>query len=147
MINNNKYYSIKILISALIVAFLMLAPHLISAQMPAFIIDNQDVYTTKKKPSVIFDHDLHTAVAGCMDCHHQYRDGENVLEHFDLFEGAEGMMCRDCHASPGTRFQGEYDPTIKDLEMAYHSQCITCHREKAAEDATGPRTCMGCHQE
>lgn len=146
MFNKNNYPR-KILAGSFLVAVLMLAPYIISAQMPEYLIDNQDIYTSKKKPSVLFDHDLHTAVAECMDCHHHYKDGENVLEHFDLFEGAEGVMCRDCHAEPGTRFQEDHDPTEKDLEQAYHAQCITCHREKAGEDVTAPRTCMGCHQE
>jgi hypothetical protein len=142
-----KDYFTKLVMGALLVTVLMLAPHFIGAQMPAFPIDNTDVYTNKNKPSVLFDHDLHTTVAECMDCHHQYKNGQNVLEHYDLFEGAPGVMCRDCHALPGTRFQDDYDPSIKRLEQAYHSQCITCHRETVGQDAAGPRTCMGCHQD
>ncbi len=137
----------KISAAAMLAAMFILAPHFISAQMPVILIDNTDVYTSKKKPSVLFDHDLHTGLAGCMDCHHHYKDGENILEYFDLFEGAEGVLCRDCHAEPGTRFMGDQDPTVKGLEQAYHSQCIPCHRESAGQDAVGPRTCMGCHQE
>ncbi len=144
--SRKKPFSRRIMIGAVLVCVLMFGPHLIQAQLPVYLIDNEDVYTTKKKPSVLFDHDLHMAVAECMDCHHHYKDGENVLEHFDLYEGAEGVLCRDCHAEPGTRFREDHDPTVKDLESAYHHQCITCHRETVPE-TTGPRTCMGCHQE
>ncbi len=145
---NSRHKTIsKTFVAFLVISGLMLAPHFISAQMPEYLIDNKDVYNNKKKPAVLLDHDLHMAVADCMDCHHHYIDGENVLEYFDLYEGAEGVLCRDCHAEPGTRFREDHDPTVKDLELAYHSQCIGCHREMAGQNATGPRTCIGCHQE
>ncbi len=138
------YYQITI--AAVLMSMLVLVPH-IQAQMSEILIDNEEVYEDQKKSPVLFDHDLHMGVAGCMDCHHQYRDGENILEHQDLREGAEGVACRDCHAEPGTRFREGHDPTQKDLEEAYHSQCITCHRDMASDEATGPRTCMGCHEQ
>ncbi len=93
MFGKNNYPK-KVIAGCFLVAALMLAPYIISAQMPEYLIDNEDIYTSKKKPSVLFDHDLHTAVADCMDCHHYYKDGENVLEHFDLFEGAKGCDCK-----------------------------------------------------
>ena len=79
--------------------------------------------------NVLFNHEVHTSVAGygisCGDCHHtlsedEYADAQSCSECHDLYEGDEEVLKR---------------------ADAFHVQCITCHEDFEA----GPIECTGCH--
>jgi DNA-directed RNA polymerase subunit RPC12/RpoP len=72
----------------------------------------------------------------CLACHHDYKDGINVLNEDDLEEGNPAIRCAACHNG-----QGELD-----RQKAFHRQCMGCHIEtRKAGQATGPEMCGTCH--
>jgi hypothetical protein len=77
---------------------------------------------------VPFDHRGHAHMAmmtdGCGVCHHHTR------------EGTTQPACKSCHpASPGPQ-----DARKVNLKVAYHRQCMGCHREWS-----GAADCAACH--
>ena len=83
-----------------------------------------------RRPPVPFDHDAHADEFDCLDCHHRFEDGENVLDPEDLYTGDVPASCAACH-----------NDTPDDLMRAFHGQCATCH--DGHDDA--PKSCNGCH--
>ena len=100
----------------------------------------------------MFTHEDHMDELDCLDCHHVYKDGENVLDESDLEEGNPDISCCSCHNST----------TKIDLEEAFHSSCIPCHNENSKkfwiprkgiqwksfisnEGQQGPTLCGECH--
>jgi len=82
-------------------------------------------HLAREKPPLSFNHELHTEMAdACRDCHHHQGEVEKT------------PPCRECHNTRDTK-QGQQKPGLKD---AYHTQCLTCHKEKF-----GPTECDGCH--
>jgi len=110
----------------------------VSEDIDVITIDNQG-YKKKRKGPVEFSHLEHAQNYGlsCWDCHHDYKDGENVWVPWGTTQ-----KCSECH-----------DPQIKKdniprLQKAFHLNCRNCHKElqKKGEN-TGPyRECSGCHQ-
>lgn len=96
-------------------------------------------YPVKQRPDVMFVdnyHDMHMDALDCLDCHHDYKDGENVLEQEALEDGEAEIECASCH----TR-----DATL-DLTKAFHQQCMGCHNKmKKEKEKTGPCLCGECH--
>lgn len=103
----------------------------------------------KQRPSVAFTHDTHMGGYGCLDCHHRYENGENVLEEDALTEtepdeiimlnvasqeAPSEIKCASCH-------NGNKEITKIDRREAFHRQCIGCHEEISA----GPVLCGECH--
>ncbi|WP_232367111.1 cytochrome c3 family protein [Desulfocicer vacuolatum] len=76
---------------------------------------------TKERSPVIFPHEAHMDVLECLDCHHLYENGENVLDESDLEEGDPNTNCCSCHNST----------TKINLEDAFHNSCIPCHNENS----------------
>ncbi len=95
--------------------------------------------TDKQRPDVLFldeYHDLHMDSIDCLDCHHVYENGENVLEESELEDGEVETACSSCHNS---------DATL-DLQKAFHQQCMGCHNKmKKEKEKTGPSLCGECH--
>ncbi len=93
----------------------------------------------KQRPDVMFldeYHDLHMESANCLDCHHIYENGENILDEGELEDGEAETSCSSCHTP---------DATLN-LEKAYHQQCMGCHNKmKKAKEKTGPSLCGECH--
>jgi|GEM_PF-281700 len=101
----------------------------------------------KQRPSVSFPHEMHFDVADdCLSCHHDFQDGENVLDEGLLSEtepdepielnsmnreDLSELSCVSCHGEKAKI--GPMD--------AYHNQCITCHETEKA----GPVMCGECH--
>jgi len=73
----------------------------------------------RQRSAVMFSHELHMDQLDCLDCHHIYENGENVLDDSDLEEGDPDVSCCSCHNSK----------TKIDLESAFHDLCISCHQE------------------
>lgn len=118
------------------------------AQPEFILMDEREVFTERQRPAVPFPHISHMEFGlGCLECHHRFRDGENVLEDWELMEGEEGIKCASCHkAEPGFRLEADLDPTEKTLMQASHKMCLGCHRDRMKKDEpAGPVTCGECH--
>lgn len=102
--------------------------------------DNQkNAFTDRQRPPVNFleeMHDTHMENYDCLDCHHRYENGENVLDEFELEEGNRDIQCSACHHSKAET----------GLRKAFHTQCIGCH-EKSNDQEGGslPILCGECH--
>lgn len=103
------------------------------------VIDN-DGYKKDRKGPVIFPHKDHAKEykLSCWDCHHEYRDGENIWSPWGITK-----KCRECH-DPITK----KDNLIK-LQTAYHLNCKTCHEKLKifGDDPLVYRKCNKCHEE
>jgi hypothetical protein len=89
-------------------------------------------YKRKVYDPVKFPHLVHVEDYGieCTECHHNYKDGENIWE-----EGDPVKKCDACH-NPN-RKQGK----VPRLVFAFHFNCKKCH----TENESGPRECQACH--
>jgi len=106
------------------------------AQPEHILLNNQAVFKVKERPAVNFPHERHLANLECLDCHHRYENGENVLDEDTLEEGNAAIRCASCHNS-NSRLG---------LRHAYHRLCIGCHAKMGKDrKKTGPRTCGKCH--
>ena len=97
-------------------------------------------YKTDKKGPVKLTHKKHAEEykVDCLQCHHKYEDGKNVLKKGDPIE-----KCAACH-DPKKK-QGK---TLK-LNVAYHKNCKNCHKEINKKDPNKKppfKKCNGCHQ-
>lgn len=120
-------HPVSTLILALGACCLMLALPL-AAETPAdtgpdtVTIDGMSHWFT----GVEFPHADHADMAGsCADCHH-HGDGPDDIN-----------TCDSCHS---LAFDPA-EPETPQLKMAYHQNCIGCHR---AEES-GPTACIDCH--
>lgn len=105
------------------------------AQDADIYIENIASYHSKGRPAVYFSHENHMDSYDCLDCHHDYENGENVLDEDDLDDGGSAS-CTACH-SKGASIE---------LKTAYHRQCMGCHRRVNNQEAdTLPITCQDCH--
>ncbi len=110
---------------------------LLLAQPDKIVLNNKDAFKVKERPSVDFPHGLHMeGDLECTDCHHQYKDGKNILDEDTLEQGNQGIKCASCHAN-----DSKYN-----LREAFHMQCMGCHGKLKNEGKkTGPRLCGQCH--
>lgn len=128
-----------ILLSGLFSLFVMCALSAVSAETDSSRL------VIKERPPVAFTHEDHMGSYECLDCHHRYEDGVNVLEDDELTdiepediimlnipqEELSAIKCASCH--------NKDNKIIKSRE-AFHRQCIGCH-----EKETGPVLCGECH--
>ncbi len=130
-------YKMMIFVGLLFIALGLLLPgaaHLY-AQESEITIDNPSAYPSKNRTTVYFSHENHMETFECLDCHHDYQNGENMLDEDELEEDGSAR-CAACH-SKGASI---------DLKTAYHRQCMGCHRlVNKQEDAGLPITCQDCH--
>jgi len=110
------------------------------------IVLKDPAWTEHTKCPVEFSHQAHAADYGiaCTECHHKFEDGKNVWK-----EGDPACPCSSCHTNleiKGEKKLPEAEQKLN-LKLAYHNNCIDCHKAKKKEDAkTGaPVTCTGCH--
>ena len=97
---------------------------------------NGDADTARQRTPVAFSHDLHMGLYECLDCHHRYENGENVLDEDELVEDSPEISCAGCHD----------DKASIDRQRAFHRQCMGCHIEvRKAGEASGPEMCGACH--
>lgn len=129
----HRYDSMILLIAVL----LSLAATDLMAQQDHLKLNHQEVFVKRERPPVNFPHNRHAeAGLSCKDCHHQYKNGENVLDESTLQEGNQEIKCSACH-TPQSRI---------DLQRAFHYQCLSCHKKNERErKKTGPRFCGECH--
>jgi len=120
----------------------------LDAQPENILLADKSVFTNPSRPPVEFPHMQHIdAGMDCSDCHHRFKDGENIVDEAELEEGAPGIKCAACHKNEtGFRFKPDLDPTTLTLRQAYHRMCIGCHRKLIREKKqSGPVTCGDCH--
>ncbi len=97
---------------------------------------NADPAAARQRTPVAFSHDLHMGLYECLDCHHKFENGVNVLDEDDLVEEAPEVSCGACHD----------DAASIDRQRAYHRLCMGCHIEvRKAGEASGPEMCGACH--
>jgi predicted CXXCH cytochrome family protein len=110
------------------------------AQSDEIIIDNKGAYKRDQRPPVRFPHGLHmSGEIECLDCHHDYQKGKNVLDEGLLDE--ENMDKISCVACHGRQSKNKYA-----LRDAFHLMCMGCHGKLDRKGArTGPRVCGKCH--
>ena len=118
------------------------------AQPENIVLDDHSVFTSRERAPVAFPHMYHISNGiECKTCHHRFQGGKNILDEMELQEGAEGIKCSSCHKEkPGFRFAAGLDPTERNLQQAYHRQCMGCHRQVSQEGKkSGAVTCGECH--
>ncbi len=89
-----------------------------------------DIFVNRERPAAVFPHTLHAddLEIDCLDCHHIYKDGENVWDESEISD------CTACHSL-------EADGKIMSAMKAFHANCKGCH----LEENKGPVTCGECH--
>ncbi|MBF0117486.1 MAG: cytochrome c3 family protein [Desulfobacterales bacterium] len=104
----------------------------------------------KQRPLVSFSHSQHMNKLECLDCHHKYENGKNILEQQEL-EGASyddtivlnkpmvssnksGFACISCHNLKSNMC----------TMQAFHKQCMGCH-DKMKNKGYKPNMCYECH--
>jgi hypothetical protein len=100
------------------------------------VLKKPQVFGSLSRSPVRFTHKDHAALDGvsCLTCHHDFKNGKNILDPGRLTPGDPSTQCATCHVGP------------RDLQMGFHQLCITCHdAEKKKGRVTGPRTCGECH--
>ncbi len=127
----------KITILFCIIICTLFAITVLIAQPDDIELNNEKAFNGKQRPPVSFPHGLHMeGDLECLDCHHKYVNGENVLEEDSLEEGEAGIKCAECHTKIN-----KYN-----LMEAFHQQCMGCHGKLQKKgEKTGPRLCGECH--
>ena len=98
-------------------------------------ISNISIFKKLSRSAVDFPHERHYSWGpGCLDCHHSYKGGVNVLDVNELKPGSPAVSCASCHT------------TARELERSYHRMCRSCHIEmKKRGTSHGPVMCGQCH--
>jgi len=109
-------------------------------EMPENIILDQVMCGKNRRGPVEFAHLCHAEdyALSCDECHHDYVDGENIWKEGDWIN-----KCIECHDPC------ESDGEVKKLKMAFHKNCIGCHRKIKREwgSTDAPfRVCKDCHK-
>lgn len=110
---------------------------IVHAQPEEIVLNHIKDFKIKRRPPVTFPHEFHMERFECLDCHHRYENGKNVLDEDELAEGSPAARCSTCHSLKDKC----------DLQKAFHRQCLGCHvNQKTPGEPTGPRMCVGCHK-
>lgn len=121
----------------LVPLLILLSMSLSFGQEEDILLDHPEAYKVKERSAVNFPHETHMEELECLDCHHRYENGENVLEEDELEEGDPEVLCGACHTT---------DSDVE-LRKAFHRQCMGCHIDlRKASQETGPELCGECHQ-
>jgi hypothetical protein len=100
------------------------------------ILLNAEESAEGQRSAVPFSHDLHMGLYECLDCHHDYKNGVNILDEDLLEEGNPDIRCSACHN----------DQADLGRQKAYHRQCMGCHIDtRKAGQVSGPEMCGACH--
>ncbi|MFP3869518.1 MAG: cytochrome c3 family protein [Syntrophobacteria bacterium] len=119
-----------------------------AADVPDVITLEDTLWSEHTKSPVTFFHKKHSEEysIACDECHHVYKDGENVWK-----EGDPVQKCHECHTEPtvtGERRLSEEQQKLN-LKLAFHNNCMGCHRELKMQDREKykdiPTMCSQCH--
>ena len=123
-----KKHLLLVLISATMSVILALP---VFSQEDMEVIEN-DGFTKRQRPPVVFRHDEHNEnaeIEECNECHHVYEGGERLED-----ESSEDQSCADCHSENGSDDRPR-------LTKAFHLNCKECHQTAKK----GPIMCGECH--
>jgi hypothetical protein len=134
-----KILAIPVVSASIIIIAGNLLPASDEQEMPENIVLDQEICGKNSRGPVEFAHLSHAEDYGlsCDECHHEYVDGENIWK-----EGDWVNKCIECHDPC------ESDCEVKKLKIAFHKNCIGCHREIESEDGSTDapfRACKDCH--
>jgi len=108
-------------------------------------IDALKIFGYLEKPAVVFFHDAHTDALkkegkDCSACHLSQEKSNKIPGTFKAaVDGIDPL-------SP--KFKRLKDTAREEVMDVYHTFCISCHNDMAAEgDKSGPVTCGECHKE
>lgn len=121
------------LLTVALTGLMFLAEGTLTAEdIPEEIQIDTEGYKRKVYKPVMFTHLTHLEdyAIECNECHHDYKEGENIWE-----EGDPVKKCVICH-NPNKK-QGE----VHRLVFAFHFNCKKCHKE----NESGPIECKECH--
>ncbi len=134
----------KNLANFLLIAFLGLTfifTGILTATEPPddLMIENQG-YKSDRKGPIEFTHLNHSMdyEVACKECHHEYKDGENVWQ-----EGDPVKKCVECHNPI------KNEAKTKKLSIAFHKNCKGCHLALLKEeisDSAPYKKCTDCHE-
>jgi hypothetical protein len=124
-----------IFLTVVLTGLILLAAGLPRAQeqeSPKWVVIENEGYKRKAFKPISFTHEVHAEDYGveCTECHHDYKEGENVWK-----EGDPVLKCVVCH-NPQLK-QGEVDRLL----FAFHFNCKGCHKL----NEMGPIDCNECH--
>lgn len=99
---------------------------------------------------VAFDHAMHTFIAeSCGECHHSHVKKSELdcsgcheigAEQFRKSLASTFMACSMCHGDPDPE-----NPGMPSLKVAYHKQCLGCHKDMGSVGES-PKGCTEqCH--
>ncbi len=118
-------------------AVLLFAGTGLFADPPAVIeLSRPNAFGAPSRAPVRFTHADHMTLDGvsCLTCHHDFKNGKNILDPGRLVTGDPSLRCATCHTRP------------RDFQRVSHRLCIGCHdAEKRKGGVTGPRQCGECH--
>ena len=125
---------LTVTVLALAGVFFLTTAILTAADSPDEVVINTEGYKSDKKGPVSFNHAKHNKEydVGCDECHHEYKDGENVWK-----EGDPVKKCNECHDMEKS------DGNVKKLQTAFHNNCKNCHKEVG--DPAPSTKCNDCH--
>ena len=127
----------RVAVGFLVLAFVLVTvPGVLAEDAGVILLQDRQVFVSPSRAAVGFPHEEHWGFEGlsCLDCHHDWKGGENVLDLGALTPGSPAARCGSCHRSPAT------------LQASFHLLCIGCHdATKKPGRPGGPRTCGGCH--
>ena len=133
MVLVKKYFWRPGILAPLLVLLSLAAAY---AQEAEIILKSPDGSRTQSRPAVTFPHEEHMDQLDCLQCHHKYKDGVNILDEDALEEGNADLLCSACHT----------DDAKIGLRQAFHRECMGCHRKLRLEGKpTGPELCGQCH--
>jgi hypothetical protein len=121
------------------------APSGEKARADIITIDTLKVFGYLEKPAVVFLHDQHTEALkkkekDCSACHLSQERSNKIPGTFKAAVNGIDPL------SP--KFKRLEDTARKEVMDVYHTFCISCHTDMAAEgDKSGPVTCGECHKE
>lgn len=128
-----------LIITLTLVGLFITSGMLTAADCPESIVIDGKGYKKDVKGPVNFSHNKHSEEykVACTDCHHEYKDGENMWK-----EGDQVKKCGECHDPK------KNDGNVKKLMTAFHKNCKDCHKTAAKEEGKEApyKKCDGCHQ-
>jgi hypothetical protein len=115
--------------------------------LPEEIVLLSQLWETHTRGAVKLTHENHikTHKISCRECHHTYKDGENVWD-----ESMPAAKCETCHDELTVKGERKLTPDVqkKNLKLAFHNNCRGCHKKIKAEnpETKAPLKCSECHE-
>lgn len=118
--------------------FICFLPLRILADMDEMVLNQDTTAQNRQRSEVRFPHGLHMNSLECLDCHHVYEEGKNILDEGELYEGNPDTRCNSCH---------DKDASM-DTTKAFHHKCMGCHIKATNKKAhsRNPGMCGSCHR-